>query len=41
MLSGIDGQVDMRLIYGIIAAEEKDRHARVDKVHQLASLSFD
>ncbi|RZS15838.1 hypothetical protein BHM03_00047730 [Ensete ventricosum] len=30
----------MRLIYGITAAEEKDRHARVDKVHQLASFAI-
>ena len=36
IITGIDGQVDTRLICGIIAVEEKGRHARVDKVHNLA-----
>lgn len=30
--AGIDGQVDTRLIYGTIVAEEKDRLAKGDKV---------
>lgn len=34
LVSGIDGQGDMRLISGIIAVEEKGRVARVGKVMQ-------
>jgi hypothetical protein len=34
----IDGQGDMRLIYGIIVVEEKGRVARVGKVMKYVSI---
>jgi len=32
-MTGIDGQVDMRLIFGIIVAKKKGRLEKEDKVH--------
>jgi hypothetical protein len=37
--TGIDGQVVMRLIYGIIVAEERGRVARVGKVMKCGSIA--
>jgi hypothetical protein len=39
MCTGIDGQVVMRLIYGIIVAEERGRVARVGKVMKCGSIA--
>jgi hypothetical protein len=37
--TGIDGQEDMRLIYGIIVVEERDRLVKEGKVKHLFSSS--
>lgn len=38
MFLDIDGREDMKLIYGTIVAEEKDKVGKEDKVQQYAAI---
>jgi hypothetical protein len=40
LIEGIDGQEDMRLIFGIIVVEERDKLAKEDKVRSTIFFNF-